>query len=171
MAGRETSIGGMVTAVRRLQTRKGASMATFQLEDLSGTVEVVVFPKCYEKCSDLLSDSDQPVLVRGRREVSGRGDARLIAASVAALDSLWKRGIEKMLISVPVPTIDSTSVSRLQDLIKRNPGPCPVEFEIRERHRFRIRLIPTNLTEINPAPAFVTEVEKLFGENSVTLYT
>ena len=171
MAGRETSVGGMVTAVRRIQTRKGASMATFQLEDLSGTVEVVVFPKCFEKCSDLLSDSDQPVLVRGRCEVSGRGDARLIASSVAALDSLWKRGIEKMLISVPVPTIDSASVARLQDLIRRNPGPCPVEFEIRERHRFRIRLIPSNLTEINPAPDFVTEVEKLFGEDSVTLYT
>ncbi len=171
MAGRETSIGGMITAVRRLQTRKGASMATFQLEDLSGAVEVVVFPNCYEKCSNLLSDSDQPVLVRGRCEVDGRGDARLIAASVAVLDSLWKRGVEKMLISVSVPSIDSVSVSRLQDLIKCNPGPCPLEFEILERRRFRIRLIPSDPTEINPAPAFVNEVEKLFGENSVTLYT
>ena len=171
MAGRETSIGGMVTALRRLQTRKGASMATFQLEDLSGTVEVVVFPNCYEKCRDLLSDSDQPVLVRGRCEVDGRGDVRLIAADVAVLDSLWKQGVEKMLISVSVPSIDPVSVSRLQDLIKRNPGSCPLEFEILKRHRFRIRLIPSEPTEINPGPAFVDEVEKLFGENSVTLYT
>ena len=171
MAGRETSIGGMVTALRRLQTRKGASMATFQLEDLSGTVEVVVFPNCYEKCSDLLSDSDQPVLVRGRCEVDGRGEVRLIAAYIAVLDSLWKRGVEKMLISVSVPSIDPVSVSRLQDLIHRNPGSCPLEFEILKRHRFRIRLIPNEPTEINPGPAFVDEVEKLFGENSVTLYT
>ncbi len=171
MGGRETSIGGMVTALRRLQTRKGASMATFQLEDLSGTVEVVVFPNCYEKCRDLLSDSDQPVLVRGRCEVDGRGDVRLIAANVAVLDSLWKQGVEKMLISVSVPSIDSASLSRLQDLIKRNPGPCPLEFEIHKRHRFRIRLLPSDPTEINPAPAFVDAVEKLFGENSVTLYT
>ncbi len=170
-AGRETSIGGMVTTLRRLQTRKGASMATFQLEDLRGTVEVVVFPKCYDKCRDLLSDSDQPVLVRGRCEVDGRGGVRLMAASIAVLDSLWKRGVEKMLISVSVPSIDPVSVSRLQDLIKRNPGPCPVEFEILKRHRFRIRLLPTDPTEINPGPAFVDEVEKLFGENSVTLYT
>ena len=146
-------------------------MATFQLEDLSGTVEVVVFPKCFEKCSDLLSDSDQPVLVRGRCEVDGRGDVRLIAAYVAVLDSLWKRGVEKMLISVSVPSIDPVSVSRLQDLIHRNPGSCPLEFEILKRHRFRIRLIPSEPTEINPGPTFVDEVEKLFGENSVTLYT
>ena len=171
MAARETSIGGMVTALRKLQTRKGASMATFELEDLTGTVEVVVFPKCYEQCRELLMDSESPVLVRGRCEVDGRGTSRLIASQVVSLDSLWKGGVEKILISVAVPAIDSVSVSRLQDLIQRYPGTCPLEFEILKRRSFRIRLIPSDTTEIEPAPAFVSEVEKLFGENSVTLYT
>ncbi len=168
---RETSIGGMVTALRKLQTRKGASMATFELEDLTGSAEVVVFPKCYERCSELLMDSENPVLVRGRCEVDGRGEARLIASQVVSLDSLWKGEVEKILISVAVPSIDAVSMTRLQDLIDRYPGTCPLEFEILKRSSFRIRLIPSDTPEIEPAPAFVDEVESLFGENSVTLYT
>ena len=56
-------------------------------------------------------------------------------------------------------------------LLSRYPGHCPVEFELLKSSEFKIRLIPSENLEINPVPSLVDEVENLFGENSVTLYT
>ncbi len=171
LSGQELAVGGMVTATRKLRTKKGASMASFQLEDLSGTVEVIVWPRTYEKCSSLLESSEAPVLVRGRCEVDGRGNVRLLASDVLVLGSLWKQGVQRACISIAVQAIEDEKVTQLRHLIGRFPGQCPLEFELLKRHHFRLRLVPSENLEINPDPSFIAEIEGLFGENSVTLYT
>ena len=168
---KEISIGGVVTGFRPLQTRKGAAMATFVLEDLTGSIAVTVWPKTYEKCRDLLADGEIPVLVRGRCESDGRGETRVLASAIAPLDSLWKETIEKILISVLVPKIQGSLLAKLQDLINSHPGDCPLEFELLKKDSYRIRVVPNSLTGIKPVSSFVQGVEDLFGENSVTLYT
>ena len=146
-------------------------MATFVLEDLTGSIAVTVWPKTYEKCRDLLADGEIPVLVRGRCESDGRGETRVLASAIAPLDSLWKENIEKILISVLVPKIQGSLLAKLQDLINSHPGDCPLEFELLKKDSYRIRVVPNSLTGIKPVSSFVQGVEDLFGENSVTLYT
>ncbi len=170
-SGRELSVGGVVTGLRKLRTRKNDSMAAFQLEDLVGTVEVVVWPKTYERCSQHLENSESPILVRGRCEVDGRGEPRLLASEIVPLDSLWKRAIQRARISIPLPSIEASKVHALRQVVDRHPGSCPLEFEIFKRNEYRVQLYPSDVLEVNPAPSFVTEIESLFGENSVTLYT
>jgi len=171
VVGRKTSLGGMVTSIRKIQTRKGATMATFYLEDLTGSIEVVVFPKAYESCNELLIDSDHPIFVRGHCEVDGREVTRVIASQVLKLDSIWKEGFQKLLLTIPLPLIDTDSLKNLQELIKTYSGNCPIEFEIFKKSTFRIRLIPNQTIGIASVPAFIEGYERLFGENSVTLYT
>ena len=147
---REISIGGVVTGFLPLQTRKGAAMGTFVLEDLTGSIAVTVWPKTYEKCRDLLADGEIPVLVRGRCESDGRGETRVLASGIAPLDSLWKKDIEKILISVRVPKIQESLLTKLQDLINSHPGDCPLEFELLKKNSYRIRVVPSKLTGIKP---------------------
>ncbi len=45
----DTSVGGIVAAVRQLKTRKGDRMAVFTLEDAFGGVEIVVFPEAFQR--------------------------------------------------------------------------------------------------------------------------
>ena len=146
-------------------------MATFYLEDLTGSIEVVVFPKAYESCNELLIDSDHPIFVRGHCEVDGREVTRVIASQVLKLDSIWKEGFQKLLLTIPLPLIDTDSLKNLQELIKTYSGNCPIEFEIFKKSTFRIRLIPNQTIGIASVPAFIEGYERLFGENSVTLYT
>ncbi len=171
LSGKEVAVGGMVTGLRKLRTRKGDAMAAFELEDLVGTVEVVVWPKTFERCSGHLENGDVPLLVKGRCEVDGRGEARLLASEIVPLESVWKRGVQRASIRIPVPSIELSKLDRLRSVLESHPGACPVEFELLKQNEFRIRLFPSDRLEIDPAPALVNEVENIFGENSVTLYT
>jgi DNA polymerase-3 subunit alpha len=77
----QVDVVGIVDGVRLITTKKGEPMAIAQLEDLSGAVELVIFPRVYEACRELLSDGTVK-LVRARVDL--RDDQpQLIAESVA----------------------------------------------------------------------------------------
>lgn len=64
----EVSVCGIVTGIKILNTRKGDRMAFVTLEDLSGFVELVVFPETYTQNAELLS-SEEALLVKGTLDV------------------------------------------------------------------------------------------------------
>jgi DNA polymerase-3 subunit alpha len=72
-------IAGMVSRVRRIRTKNDNPMAFAQIEDLQGSVEVVVFPKVYEKTAHLWQP-DNILLVRGKVQVR-QDDAKVICES------------------------------------------------------------------------------------------
>ncbi len=171
LSGRDVSVGGVVTSMRRLRTRKGDAFASFQLEDLTGTVEVIVWPTTFQQCCELLESSETPIFVQGRCEVDGRGEIRVLASEVFPLDSLWKRGAQKLRIQLDLPGLEAAKVSQLRNLLSRYPGSCAVEFELLKLDEFKMRVIPSDHLSINPVPTLISELEGLFGENTITLYT
>jgi len=80
MAGQKVVIAGVVPWVRPHTTKKGNLMAFVQLEDLQGSIEVIVFPSIYEKTRELWQE-DKILVVRGRVDAKGRG-AKVICESV-----------------------------------------------------------------------------------------
>ncbi len=90
--GQRVVLGGIVTGIRSVMTKARATMAVVTLEDLQGTVEVVVFPKTYETTMGTWRDG-AILLVAGR--VDHRGDeASLLADSVWDWDVVAERGPE-----------------------------------------------------------------------------
>jgi DNA polymerase III subunit alpha len=170
MSGRDIAMGGVITALRRLNTKKGEAMAAFHLEDLTGSVEVVVWPKDFERYRSLLEE-DEPVLVKGRCDVDGKGEAKLLCSEMRPFRSLWDEQIKRTRISIAVSSIDNEKLTLLNALLEDHPGRSPVEFELVERGCYALHLLPENPLSVNPVPAFVQGVENLFGPRSVTLYT
>jgi DNA polymerase-3 subunit alpha len=80
MAGQKVVIAGIVPWVRPHITKKGNSMAFVQLEDLQGSIEVIVFPSIYEKTRELWQ-ADKILIIKGRVDAKGRG-AKVICESV-----------------------------------------------------------------------------------------
>lgn len=70
--GKEVLVGGVVTHWRVIRTRSGSQMAAFRLEDLTGSVEVVVFPKLYDKVREGYLP-ERVVIVKGRIEEQEQG--------------------------------------------------------------------------------------------------
>ena len=80
------TIGGVVQSLQRRYTRSGEPMARFMLEDLSGSVEVTLFPKGFAAAGDVLAE-DAVVLVRGRPDRRGEGETTFLASEVETLRS------------------------------------------------------------------------------------
>ncbi len=168
-SGQEVTLAGVITGLRKLRNRKGESMATFVLEDLAGTVEVVVFPSTYQKIRELL-ESDSPILVGGRCDTDSNGESRILASAIRSFDSVWNELVPKACIAIPASSLNPETIAALDSVLMSHPGQCIVEFELLQA-ACSVRLIPNHDLRVNPCPTFVHSIENLFGEKSVTLYT
>ena len=86
------TIGGMITEKRIKYTKTNQMMAYVMLEDLVGVVEVILFPKAFEKYSAKLTE-DAKVFLSGRVQVEDEKDAKLICDTVESFSDkprkLW----------------------------------------------------------------------------------
>ena len=83
--GASVTLAGVVAGRKQISTKTGQPMAFVQIEDMTGQAEVVVFPRVYEQCAQLLAP-DAPVTVRGRVDVKEDG-VKVLADTVSALPS------------------------------------------------------------------------------------
>ena len=82
-------IGGMITTKTVKTTRTNSLMAFITLEDLYGTVEVIVFPRDYDKNRSVIEE-DRKVLIKGRVTVEEDKPAKLICSEILPFDELDK---------------------------------------------------------------------------------
>jgi DNA polymerase-3 subunit alpha len=80
-------IGGIITDKKVKYTKDNKVMAFINLEDLVGTIEVIVFPKAYEKYSSKLIE-DGRVFIEGRVALEDEQDGRLICEKITAFDEV-----------------------------------------------------------------------------------
>ncbi len=100
----EAIIGGIITAVKRTTTKGGSAMAFLTLEDLTGSVEVIVFPRTYEQVHFLLK-RDAVIVVRGKVDILDQ-QAKVLAERVMALEEADV--IESSVAPVPAPADGGT---------------------------------------------------------------
>jgi DNA polymerase-3 subunit alpha len=85
MAGQMVTLGGFIAAMRLIPTRKGDLMAAVELEDMAGSVEVIVFPRTFQAHREILKE-DAVVLVRGK--VDTRDDQpKVLCESIELFDA------------------------------------------------------------------------------------
>lgn len=86
------TVGGMITEKTIKYTKNNKTMAFLTLEDLFGTVEIIVFPRDYEKYSHLLNE-DEKVFISGHANVEEDKNGKLICERIYAFDDtkreLW----------------------------------------------------------------------------------
>jgi len=87
--GADAVIGGVISAVSTKNTKTGQLMAFVTIEDLTGTVEVVVFPRDLELNRAMVTEGNK-VLIKGRASVGAEDDGKLIAKTFINLDSLGR---------------------------------------------------------------------------------
>ena len=83
----KVTVGGMITEKTVKYTKNNKVMAFLTLEDLVGTVEVIVFPNSYEKYSSLLNE-DEKVFITGRANVEEDKNGKIICEQITSFDSV-----------------------------------------------------------------------------------
>jgi DNA polymerase III subunit alpha len=164
-------MAGIVSGLRPLKTRKGDRMAVFMLDDVDGSVEVVVFPETFGKHGTLI-DTDAMLLVRGKLEKDDES-ARLVATELLPIAALMERTTREVAIHLKAPQHGRPVFEALAELLSRHRGDRRVSIEldvldVRGPNRpLRVRAEVTQ--RVKPSERLVAEVEQLCGTGSVEL--
>ena len=165
--GEEISIGGIISGLRPLKTRKGDRMCVFLLEDAGGSIEVVVFPDAFKQHGHL-ADNGQTVLVKGKFERDDES-ARIIASEIAPIGIVRERLAKSVAIRLTTPPADRATFERLWDLFAQHKGDRRVAIVLHERDRHIRITVDVNGVRVRPSETLVAEVEKICGVGSVSL--
>ncbi|MGI6225029.1 MAG: DNA polymerase III subunit alpha [Peptococcales bacterium] len=123
-------IGGVITSLRRSVTKKGETMAYCTLEDLTGTIEVLVFPRVFEQYHHLI-ETDEVVLVRGRINLQ-EDSPKFFAEEITVVDLGENKDFEakkpKLYIKVDSEPIQQGMLDVIGEVLKNFQGDIPVYF-------------------------------------------
>ncbi|HEX9414826.1 MAG TPA: DNA polymerase III subunit alpha, partial [Ktedonobacterales bacterium] len=125
-AGQTVTMGGRIAGVKPLRTKKGEAMAAVQLEDLLGTIEVMVFPRIYQLTSERWRE-DAHVLITGTVKLRDE-DPQLVCESVEELvvtEEELNRRVLQMRIHVARTNnemVDKIHVQDVLTLLRKFPG-------------------------------------------------
>lgn len=121
------NIVGLVHSVREIITKKGTRMAFAALEDLSGKIELVVFPNAFAE-HEMALKSEGPVLISGTFEKSDGGQGKILVNEIKRLDELIKR-VKKATIHLNPE--GSAELAGLQQVLSQSPGETQVAIEVK----------------------------------------
>ena len=96
--GKEVTICGIIAGLKQKVTKKGDKMAILNLEDLTGTVETIVFPDLYASATHLLL-TDTPLIISGQLDKSEQGN-KIKALRIHLLAEVKKKGATRMDIKL-----------------------------------------------------------------------
>jgi DNA polymerase-3 subunit alpha len=130
----EVKLGGVVSALKLKNTKKGERYAGFNLEDKTGFIEVIVWPDVYRKCVDMLG-ADDPIFVKGRMDV-GEERVQVIANEITPLaeaakarqNGNGKSGAngDRLELYLRESEVTPEDFLRLRETLLEYPGPCTV---------------------------------------------
>jgi DNA polymerase-3 subunit alpha len=159
-------ICGIVTGVKLFNTRKGERMAFVTLEDLSGFVEMVVFPETFTESAEILN-SEEALLVKGNLDV-GEDSCKIIVSEVHLLKDFQKRMTKKVHIRLTTPGLDETQLHALKGILGRYHGQCEALIHLIVPNRSETVISLPEKLKLQASDQLIDDVEKLFGYNVVT---
>jgi DNA polymerase-3 subunit alpha len=124
----QVRICGIVSGIKELITKKGDRMAFVTLEDLTGSLEIIVFPEVYTTSIELLKGED-PLLVSGELDV-GEEACKILATEVALLKDVKETLARRVHIRLTTPGLEEMKLRQLKGLIQRYRGNCEVQLHI-----------------------------------------
>lgn len=161
----EIRLAGVISSLKPLKTKKEERMATFILEDLSGRIEVVVFPDSYKKYYEYLRE-DQMVWLKGK--FLGEGENRRIhLVQIMPLSEAFQKQAKRMVLRIFLPGIEESIFEDLKNMLEQNQGDCPVLFELETPHSYRMVVQSVDLPGISPSEKLTKDIESLLGEGAV----
>jgi len=166
-SGFDVSIGGLVSAIRLMRTKKGDAMCVILLEDWEGIVEVLVFPEIYARVQRLL-EVDAPVFVRGKLD-NDESSSKILATDLLPMERAKEVLSRIVTIRIDGSIAPPDLAERLQPIIDEKRGSAEVIFELEFPGRFTALVRPNPYVKISPDREFVEYVERICGRNTVQL--
>ncbi len=160
-------VAGMMSQVKRMVTKsRGEQYARCVLEDLSGEVALLVFPKAYASGLGQRLKVGEIVAASGRLSFKGEGPEsppELIVDDLQPLDSAVARYARRLRVSCDPESLPEATLEALRDLFEAHAGSCPVTLE----HETPDGTAVLELDQrVLPSQKVLESLEKILGERS-----
>ncbi len=161
--GENVTVGGIVSAVKQLTTKKGEPMVFMRLDDITGGAECVVFNSTYAAARELCV-TDRILIVKGRIDHKQEGETKLIALDVAGFEAVSER--REVRLRIDAQLARAGLIRDLAGLVKEFPGEAPVILALQMSDGAKELVLGPSF-KVEPAPDFYAEAKALLGEAAV----
>jgi DNA polymerase-3 subunit alpha len=162
----EISIAGVITGLKVAKSKKSGELyAQASLEDTVGKIELIAFPKDYEKLAEKLK-IDVPVVIRGTLRGEEESAPKLAVSAIQALEDVKLKLPEALRIRVPLHSPDARLLEKLMGLFTESPGRGKLLLDFEEPGEFCAVLEPAKMM-VAADRLFIDRVEELVGRGGV----
>ena len=156
--GQIVKYAGIITSIKKKYTKNNKIMAFVSIEDLYGTVEIIVFENCYQNCSNILIE-DNIVVVEGRLSIREDEDTKIVAKEIKELKAKRRK-----ILSVDINGLLEEDRKKLRGAIKYFSG---------ERNNIPVEVVENNEHKSCGAiylnDDILEEFKMLMGENRINI--
>lgn len=161
---RDIVLCGMLTGQKTILTKKGDKMAFATLEDLSGKLEVLFFPRTFLEFEALIM-SDTPLSIEGQITLSEE-PKKLLAQKVIKLTEQVKERVTGVRVNLPIDKLTESNLSRFKQTLLSYRGTIPIHV-IFETSDGRARLPLSEEFLVEASPQMAARINEIFSVNSV----
>ena len=156
-------VGGIVTAYSSRYTRRGDLMGSFVLEDLTGVLEVMVFPRTMTEYGHVL-ENDAIVVVKGRLDL--RDDTPTLVAMEILRPEIAIDGGPPVRIRVKLNALTDDKAARLKGILAEHPGDSPVFVHLEAPEKTTVLRLGDELL-VDPGNGLFAELRVLLGADCI----
>lgn len=164
---REVRLAGIIVSVKLLKTKKEERMATFVLEDLTGQVDVTVFPEAYNKFNLYLKEG-QLVWLKGKMAADSFESRKIIVSQIMPLSEALEKLARKTIIRIPMEAMEEEDIQQMKQILEAFPGECPLYLQL-ENSAATYLIQSAEVQTISLSEEFIERIEHLFGQDSVLI--
>ena len=163
----EVSLGVVVTSLKEKVGKKGGHLAILTVEDLAGSVEVLVFGEVYERAASWLKEPSLPLWLKGAVIQEEQG-TKLRALEIAPLETALTRWPERLDLLVQAASVTPEQLLKLKEVLGRHPGPVPAFLHFLDAREEAVLALPPDLG-LSPTVELAEEVNRLLGYPALSL--
>jgi len=156
---------GIITNLRVLKSKKGDFYAQAALEDMSGAVEMLVFPEAYRRLGEKVK-LEVPVLIRGGVRIEEGANPKLTVNDISSLDEAKVPLPRSLRIRIPLESAAESMVDELHLLFQQKKGEAKVLFDLERAGDFMV-VMEAEGYNVQPDRNFIARVEELCGRGAV----
>jgi DNA polymerase-3 subunit alpha len=161
---RDMVLAGLFSTPKVLLTKKGDKMAFVNLEDLTGKIECIVFPRTFEEYQTYLT-SDDPVILTGTVNMDEEV-RKFFPTKIQFLKEQAESRVSAVRINIDTTRLHEHSLSKLKQIILSYRGSVPAHLIIKSQDA-RARLPLSGDYLVNPTPQLAAKINELLDENAV----
>ncbi len=162
--GEFVTVGGIVSSLKQVTTKRGEPMVFVTLDDPTGSAEVVVFNSTYATARELL-EADRILVVKGRVDHKQAGETKLVASEVSAFESALVR--REVRLRIDARQAPAGLIRELAALVSDYPGEAPVYVALETSVGERTLALGSEY-RVKPEADFFAEVRALLGEAAIS---